>query len=51
MDTYEHVPVPPEGRPATSWEMENMLDSSAPDDADYGDLDDASPEWVRLPSE
>lgn len=50
MADYEPVPVPPEGRPATAWERENMLDSSASDDADYGDLDDASPEWEQLPS-
>ncbi|WP_158689482.1 hypothetical protein [Streptomyces viridosporus] len=48
---YEHVPVPPEGRPATAWERENMIPAEASGDVDYGDLDDASPEWVRLPSE
>lgn len=48
---YEHVPVPPEGRPLTDWERENMLPAAAADDVDYGELDDSSPEWVRLPSE
>ena len=48
MADYEHVPVPPEGRPATAWEMENLPDSSTAGDVDYGDLDDATPEWQRL---
>lgn len=51
MADYEHVPVPPEGRPLTDWERENMITAEAAGDVDYGDLDDASPEWVPLPSE
>ena len=45
---YEHVPVPPDGRAATAWETENMLDSSTAGDVDYGDLDDSTPEWQRV---
>lgn len=48
MADYEHVPVPPEGRPLTDWERENMIPAEAAGDVDYGDLDDDTPEWQRL---